>query len=69
MQDLKIEYRAGKLVELSIDGISFSSVTAINLHHDVGETLPTVTLTIPLGTGERLVPHSQPRENLHIIEK
>lgn len=69
MQDLKIEYREGKLVELSIDGISFSSLTAINFHHEVGETLPTVTLTIPLGTRERLVPHCQPRENLRIIEK
>jgi len=69
MQDMKIEYRDGKLVELSIDGISFSSLTAINFHHEVGETLPTVTLTIPIGSGERLVPHCQSRENLRIIEK
>lgn len=69
MQDLKIEYREGKLIELSIDGISFSSLTAISLHHQVGETLPTVTLTIPIGTRERLVPNPQPRENLRIIEK
>ena len=35
MQDMKIEYRGGKLVELSIDGVSFSSVTAINFNHEV----------------------------------
>lgn len=52
MQDLKIEYHEGKLVELSIDGISFRSVTAVSLHHERGETLPVVTLTVPLGIGE-----------------
>ena len=34
MQDLKIEYRDGKLLELSIDGICFMSVTAISLNHE-----------------------------------
>lgn len=29
MQDLKIEYQDGKLVELSIDGMSFLSASAI----------------------------------------
>ena len=69
MKDLKIEYRDGKLVELSIDGVKFSSVTAISLSHDIGETLPTVSLTMPLGFGERLEPASLARENLRIIEK
>lgn len=69
MQDLKIEYRAGKLVELSIDGVSFKTVTAITFNHEVGETLPTVCLTFPLGVGEWLVPASLSRENLRIIEK
>ncbi|HBR3386952.1 TPA: serine acetyltransferase, partial [Klebsiella pneumoniae] len=32
-------------------------------------TLPTVSLTFPIGIGERLVPASLSRENLHIIEK
>ncbi|MDU2812064.1 MAG: hypothetical protein E7C11_28455 [Klebsiella michiganensis] len=33
MQDLKIEYRDGKLVELSIDGVSFLSASAISFSH------------------------------------
>ncbi len=69
MKDLKIEYRDGKLVELSIDGVSFNTVTAITFSHEVGETLPTISLTFPLGIGERLVPASLSRENLRIIEK
>jgi len=69
MKDLKIEYRDGKLSELIIDGVSFNSITAINLNHAVGETLPTVSLTFPIGIGERLVPASLSRENLHIFEK
>lgn len=69
MQDLKIEYREGKLVELSIDGVSFSSVSAVSLHHEVGETLPVVTLTVPLGIGERLMPATPGRQNLRVIEK
>ena len=69
MQDLKIEYRAGKLVELSIDDVSFKTITALTFNHEVGETLPTVSLTFPLGVGERLVPANLPRDNLRIIEK
>lgn len=69
MQDLKIEYRDGKLVELSIDGVSFKTVTAITFNHEVGETLPPVSLTFPLGVSERLVPATLSRENLRIIEK
>ncbi|WP_024558299.1 serine acetyltransferase [Franconibacter pulveris 1160] len=69
MKDLKIEYQDGKMVELSIDGVSFNTVTAISFSHEVGETLPTVSLTFPLGIGERLVPASLSRENLRIIEK
>lgn len=69
MKDLKIEYRDGRFVECSIDGIEFNSVTAIGFSHEVGETLPTVTLTIPIGVGKRLVPASLDRENLRIIEK
>lgn len=69
MKDLKIEYRDGKLTELSIDGVSFNTVTTITFSHSVGETLPTVSLTFPIVIGERLVPASLSRENLHIIEK
>lgn len=69
MQDLKIEYRDGKLIELNIDGVKFSSVTAISLSHEVGETLPTVSLTMPLGIGESLEPASLSCENMRIIEK
>ncbi len=69
MQDLKIEYRDGKLMELSIDGVSFKTVTAITFSHEVGETLPTVSLTFPLGIGERLTPARPYPENLRVIEK
>lgn len=69
MKDLKIEYQDGKLVELSLDGVSFNAVTAITFCHEVGETLPTVSLTFPLGIGERLAPARPYPENLRIIEK
>jgi len=69
MKDLKIEYRDGKLTELSINGVSFDTLTRISFSHTAGETLPTVSLTFPLGVGERLVPASLSRENLRIIEK
>lgn len=69
MQNLKIEYRDGKLTELSIDGVKFNSVTAISFTHEVGETLPTVSLSISIGVGESLVPPGMSRENLRIIEK
>ena len=66
MQDLKIEYRDGKLVELSIDGVSFLSASAISFSHTANET---IILTMSVGVGERLEPPSPPRENLRIIEK
>ena len=69
MKDLKIEYRDGKLVEFSIDGIHFNSVTAIGFSHEVGETMPTVSMSIPIGTGKTLVLPSLSRQNLQIIEK
>lgn len=69
MKDLKIEYRDGKLVEFSIDGVQFNSVTAIGFNHEVGETLPTVSMSIPIGVGKTLKPDSLYRENLQIIEK
>ncbi|WP_105621664.1 serine acetyltransferase [Cronobacter malonaticus] len=69
MKDLKLEYQDGKLVELNIDGVSFNAVTAITFSHEVGETLPTVSLTFPLDNGERLVPARPYPENLRIIEK
>lgn len=69
MKDLKIEYLDGKLVEFSIDGIQFNSVTAIGFSHEVGETLPSVSMSIPIGTGKTLVPTSFSRENLQIIQK
>ncbi|HDY8525612.1 serine acetyltransferase [Klebsiella pneumoniae] len=67
MQDLKIEYRDGRLVELSIDGVSFLSASAISFSHTANETLPTIILT--MSVGEHLEPPSHPRENLRIIEK
>ncbi|MDE9153695.1 hypothetical protein, partial [Klebsiella pneumoniae] len=69
MQDLKIEYQDGKLVELSIDGVSFLSASAISFSHTAKEALPTIILTMSVGVGELLVPSSPPRENLRIIEK
>ncbi|MER4194087.1 serine acetyltransferase (plasmid) [Klebsiella pneumoniae] len=69
MQDLKIEYQDGKLVELSIDGLSFLSASSISFSHTAKETLPTLILTMSVGVGERLEPASHPRENLRIIEK
>lgn len=69
MKDLKIEYRDGKLIEFSIDGIQFNSVTAIGFSHEVSESLPSVSMSLPLGVGKTLVPASLSRENLQIIEK
>lgn len=69
MKDIKIEYRDGKLTEFTIDGVSFKSVTAIGFSHEIGETLPTVTLTIPIGFGKSLTPANPECENLRIIEK
>ena len=69
MQDLKIEYQDGKLVELSINGVSFLSASSISFSHTANETLPTIILTMSVGVGERLVLPSPPRENLRIIEK
>lgn len=69
MQDLKIEYRDGKLIELSIDGVSFNDLTSITFSHEAGKSLPSVSLTVPLGIGDRLVPASPARENLQNIEK
>lgn len=69
MKDLTIEYRDGRLIEFSIDGIKFNSVTAITFSHEVGETLPSVSMTIPLGVGKAIVPASLSCENLQIIEK
>lgn len=69
MKDLKIEYRDGKLIEFSIDGIQFNSVTAIGFSHEVGETLPSVSMSITIGTSKTLVPASLSQENLQIIDK
>lgn len=69
MQDLKIEYRDGRLVEMSIDGVSFLSASAISFSHTANETQPTIILTMSVGVGERLSPARPPHENLQIIEK
>lgn len=58
MQDMKIEYRDGKLVELSIDGVSFLSASAISFSHTANEEPPTIILTMSVGAGERLAPAS-----------
>lgn len=69
MQDMKIEYRDGKLVELSIDGVSFLSASAISFSHTANEEPPTIILTMSVGAGERLATAVPPRENLRIIDK
>lgn len=69
MQDMKIEYHDGKLIELSIDNVSFKHATAVSFSHEVGEMLPTITLTLPIGVGDRLVPSGIPHSSLHVIEK
>lgn len=69
MQDMKIEYRDGKLVELSIDGVSFLFASAISFSHTANEEPPTIILTMSVGAGERLAPDVPPRENLRIIDK
>lgn len=69
MQDMKIEYRDGKLVELSIDGVSFLSASAISFSHTANEEPPTIILTMSVGAGERLAHAVPPRENLRIIDK
>ncbi|MCZ4058211.1 serine acetyltransferase [Pantoea sp. LMR881] len=69
MKDLKIEYRDGQLIEFSIDGVSFKSVSAISFNHEVGETPPTVSISIPLGFGGSLAPARPYHENLQIIDK
>jgi hypothetical protein len=69
MKDMKIEYRDGKLVEFTMDGIEFSSVTSLSFNHEVGETLPSVSITLPIGAGKTLMPANFSRENLQIIEK
>ena len=56
-------------MELSIDGVSFLSASAISFSHTAKEMLPTIILTMSVGVGERLEPPSPPRENLRIIEK
>ena len=56
-------------MELSIDGVSFLSASAISFSYTAKETLPTIILTMSVGVGERLVLPSPPRENLRIIEK
>lgn len=56
-------------MELSIDGVSFLSASAISFSHTANETLPTIILTMSVGVGEHLEPPSHPRENLRIIEK
>ena len=69
MKDMKIEYNDGKLIELSIDGVSFNYATAITFNHKPGETLPTVTLSLPIGIGGRLVSTCTSRQQLRSIDK
>lgn len=69
MQDLRIEYRDGKLIELSIDGASFNDLTSVTFSHEAGKSLPSISLTMPLGVGDRLVTAYLARENLRNIEK
>jgi hypothetical protein len=47
-------------VELSIDGVSFLSASAISFSHTANETLPTIILTMSVGVGERLEPPALP---------
>ncbi|WP_289394987.1 hypothetical protein [Pantoea stewartii] len=45
MKDLKIEYRDGKFVHVVVDGVEMNHITAIQFSHEVGETLPTLSLS------------------------
>ncbi|MEZ2378902.1 hypothetical protein [Enterobacter sp. RCC_40] len=45
MKDLIIEYRDGKFVQLTIDGIEMKRVTSIQFSHTVGENVPTLTVS------------------------
>lgn len=45
MKDLSIEYRDGKFVRLVIDGVEMKNVTSIQFSHDVGQEVPTVTVS------------------------
>lgn len=69
MQDMKIEYRDGKLVELHIDGIDFSSATSVSFQHVAGECVPLLTISLPIGVGLSHSTSSGTSENLRIIEK
>jgi len=69
MQDMKIEYRDGKLVELRIDGIDFSSATSASFQHVAGDGVPVLTISLPIGVGSSHPTSSGAQENLQIIEK
>lgn len=69
MKYMKIEYRDGKLVELLIDGIDFSSATSASFHHVAGEGVPVLTISLPIGVGSSHPNSRGTRENFRTIEK
>lgn len=51
MKDLSIVYRDGKFVHVVVDGVEMNQITAIQFSHQVGETVPTLSLSGHLISG------------------
>lgn len=51
MKDLKIEYRDGKLIHLSVDGVEMTQITSVQFSHAVGEDVPSLALSGHLISG------------------
>jgi len=51
MKDLSIVYRDGKFVHVVVDGVEMNQLTAIEFSHQVGETVPTLSLSGHLISG------------------
>lgn len=51
MKDLSIVYRDGKFVHVVLDGVEMNQITAIQFSHQVGETVPTLSISGHLISG------------------
>lgn len=51
MKDLSIVYRDGKFVHVVVDGVEMNQITAIHFSHQVGENVPTLSLSGHLISG------------------
>lgn len=51
MKDLSIVYRDGKFVHVVVDGVEMNQITAIQFSHQVGEAVPTLSLSGHLISG------------------